>query len=127
MIASGMLSTSPKNKPTAQPGQGRRTAPMVKPIAKRAMKAAVIAARLSGKLMGSMIPTSTMPNTKPQRTPSVILDMSHLVGNGEKDKGLTRRVATGWYRQITAAALGKRDLKLQRLISAVLDKRAGVQ
>jgi hypothetical protein len=49
MMASGMLSISPKNSPTNQPGHGKRAAPMTNPIAKRAMKAAVIADLLSGE------------------------------------------------------------------------------
>src|SRR5580658_167851 len=71
-----MLSSRPKHRPTAQPGQGKRAAPIANPIPKRAMKAAVIAAFLSGKLIGSMIPMSIAPNTKPQIMPSTILDIS---------------------------------------------------
>src|SRR6266568_1045226 len=78
MMASGMLSSRPKNRPTAQPGHGNRAAPMTNPIPKRATKAAVMAALLSGKLIGSMIPMSMAPNTNPQMTPRVILDMSIL-------------------------------------------------
>src|SRR6267142_1219537 len=70
-----MLSNSPKHKPTAQPGQGKRAAPIANPIPKRAMKAAVIAAFLSGKLIGNMIAMSMAPNTKPQIMPSRILDI----------------------------------------------------
>src|SRR6266849_6756043 len=78
MMASGMLSSRPKNRPTAQPGHGNRAAPMTNPIPKRATKAAVMAALLSGKLIGSMIPMSMAPNTNPQMTPRLILDMSTL-------------------------------------------------
>src|ERR1700733_12968257 len=78
MRASGILSSKLKNRPTAQPGQGRRAAPITNPIPNRAMKAAVIAAFLSGKLIGSIIPMSMAPNTKPQMTPSMILDTGLL-------------------------------------------------
>src|ERR1700691_5032620 len=78
MRASGILNSRPKHGPTAQPGQGKRAAPITNPIPKRAMKAAVIAAFLSGKLIGSMIPMSMAPNTKPQMTPSRTLDICVL-------------------------------------------------
>ena len=47
MMASGTLSSRPKQRPTAHPGHGKRAEPMTNPIPKRAMKAAVIAACLS--------------------------------------------------------------------------------
>jgi hypothetical protein len=75
--ASGILSSRPKQRPTAHPGRGRRAAPITNPIPKRAMKAAMIAAFLSGTLIGSMIPTSIAPNTKPQIMPNRTLDMFH--------------------------------------------------
>src|SRR5690349_12102161 len=56
MRASGILSSRPKHRPTAQPGQGKRSAPITNPIPNRAMKAAVIAAFLSGKVIGNIIP-----------------------------------------------------------------------
>ena len=76
IIASGMLKRSPKHRPAAHPGHGRRAAPIANPIPKRAMNAAVMAAFLSGKLIGSMNPTSTTPKTRPQITPSRILDIT---------------------------------------------------
>lgn len=52
MMASGRLSRTPKIRPCAHDGTGRRAAPITKPIAKRLRKALSNAALLSGKDKG---------------------------------------------------------------------------
>jgi len=49
MIASGKLSRTPKIRPCAHDGTGRRAAPMTNPIAKRLRNAPISAALLSEK------------------------------------------------------------------------------
>src|SRR5215211_282515 len=75
-IAEGRLRSSPKNNPTAQPGQGSSTQPRTRPMAKRSAKAPRSAVRLSGKDRGSIIPTATAPKTRPAITPHSGFDIA---------------------------------------------------
>src|SRR5689334_13602464 len=76
MIASGRLMSSPKSRPTSQPGHdGTCTQPITKPIAKRLVNAPSSAVVLSGKDIGNMSPTSNAPKTRPAMSPSTTLDI----------------------------------------------------
>src|SRR5947207_1560373 len=75
MIASAKLSKRPNVKPTAHPGQSRRTAPITNPIEKRLMNAPSNAARLSENSNGIMLAADRAPYTNPEIMPSINRDM----------------------------------------------------
>src|SRR6476646_8627064 len=69
MIASGRLKSSPKRRPTAQPGHGSRTQPITSPTPNRFRNAPSNAAGLSENSIGNIIPTETAPKARPVITP----------------------------------------------------------
>src|ERR1700730_2536410 len=76
MIASGRLISSPKSRPTSQPGHdGNCTQPITNPMAKRLVNAPSNAVVLSGKDIRSISPTSSAPKTRPAMSPRTTLDI----------------------------------------------------
>ena len=73
IMASGRLSSNPKTRPIAQPGQnGSCTQAITNPMANRLANAAKSAVVLLGKDIGNIIATETAPKMIPLRTPEIM-------------------------------------------------------